>query len=100
MFGLATAAEMMGRGNSRTVSIVTTTLLGLLPLGGMLVGVLLLGGLGERWLEAMLAFAAAVLLYLVTEELLVEAHEVPETPLATAMFFAGFLGLLLLEMAS
>lgn len=38
------------------------------------------------------------LLYLVTEELLVEAHEGgKETPFATAMFFAGFLLLLLLE---
>ena len=38
------------------------------------------------------------LLYLVTEELLVEAHEGgKETPFAAAMFFAGFLLLLLLE---
>ena len=37
------------------------------------------------------------LLYLVTEELLVEAHESPDTPLISSMFFIGFLGLLLLE---
>jgi ZIP family zinc transporter len=37
------------------------------------------------------------LLYLVTEELLVEAHEVPDRPWVTATFFAGFLVLLLLE---
>ena len=36
--------------------------------------------------------------YLATEELLVEAHEVPETPLATATFFAGFLLLMMVEM--
>ncbi len=30
------------------------------------------------------------LLCLVTEELLVEAHERPDTPLATAVFFVGF----------
>ena len=47
----------------------------------------------------MLAFGVAALLYLVTEELLVEAHETEDTPLATATFFAGFLALLLLEMA-
>jgi ZIP family zinc transporter len=38
----------------------------------------------------------AALLYLVTEELLVEAHEVAETPWAAAMFFAGFLLFLVL----
>ena len=37
------------------------------------------------------------LLYLVTEELLVEAHERPDTPFISAMFFVGFLGLLLIE---
>jgi zinc transporter ZupT len=40
----------------------------------------------------------AALLYLVTEELLVEAHEEPETPLLTAMFFVGFVALLVSEM--
>ena len=96
--GMATAAELVEKGSSRMVSIITTSILGVLPIGGVLVGVLLLGSLGDGWMEAMLAFAAAALLYLVTEELLVEAHEVRETPLATSMFFAGFLGLLLLEM--
>lgn len=52
---------------------------------------LLLGGWSGVWLEAMLAFAAAARLYLVTEELLIEAHEIPETPLATAIFFAASL---------
>ena len=37
------------------------------------------------------------LLYLVTQELLVERHEKPDTPLISAMFFVGFLGLLLIE---
>ena len=37
------------------------------------------------------------LLYLVTEELLVEAHEKPDTPLISSMFFIGFPGLLLIE---
>ena len=41
-------------------------------------------------------FWAAALLYLVVEELLVEAHEEAETPLLGALFFVGFLGLYLL----
>lgn len=44
-----------------------------------------------------LSFGLMALLYLVTEELLVEAHEKPDTPLISAMFFVGFLGLLLVE---
>jgi zinc transporter, ZIP family len=31
------------------------------------------------------------------EELLVEAHEIPDTPLSTAIFFAGFLLLIAIE---
>lgn len=45
------------------------------------------------------AFALISLLYLVTEELLVEAHEKPDSPWITSMFFIGFLGLLALETA-
>jgi ZIP family zinc transporter len=48
--------------------------------------------------DATLAFGLAALLYLVTEELLVEAHEVPETSAQTAMFFVGFILLLTIEM--
>ncbi len=44
-----------------------------------------------------LSFGLMALLYLVTEELLVEAHEKRDTPLISAMFFIGFLGLLLIE---
>ena len=43
-------------------------------------------------------FGLVALLYLVTEELLVEAHEVPEIPMTTAAFFVGFLALLVIEM--
>lgn len=68
----------------------------LLPLGGMLGAPIAM--LGAFWLTAFLAFGLIALLYLVTEELLVEAHEGgKDTPLATAMFFVGFLLLLLLE---
>ena len=35
-----------------------------------------------------------------TEELLTEAHETPDTPALTSMFSAGFLALLLLDLAS
>ena len=43
------------------------------------------------------AFCLIALLFLVTEELLVEAHEVPDRPWVTALFFVGFLLLLIFE---
>ncbi len=52
-------------------------------------------------MEAILALTCAALLYLVTEELLVEAHkalDAPETPLTTAAFFVGFVVLFLTGM--
>jgi ZIP family zinc transporter len=45
-----------------------------------------------------LAFGSAALLYLVTEELLVKAGKVPETPVSTSLFFVGFLSIFLLDM--
>ncbi len=64
--------------------------------GGAITGAALLGGASNTVLAAVLAFGAAALLYLVVEELLVEAHEEAETPLLGAMFFLGFLGLYIL----
>lgn len=67
----------------------------LLPLGA------LLGApahtLPPHLLSGLFAFGLIALLYLVTEELLVEAHEVEDSPLSTALFFVGFLLLVVLE---
>jgi zinc transporter, ZIP family len=95
---LSTAASLAKSGFDRgRVFATVTAVAGILVLGAM-VGGGLLAGLTGFGLEVVLSFGIAALLYLVTEELLVEAHEVPETPLLTAMFFAGFLALFLLEM--
>lgn len=67
--------------------------------GGLSVIVFLFAVLGSVLLEGatptvmggVLAFSAAALLYLVTEELLMEAHEVPEHPISTLVLFSGFL---------
>jgi ZIP family zinc transporter len=66
-----------------------------LPIG-VLIG-LPAAQLSGPWLAGLFAFGIMALLYLVTEELLVEAHEVPDRPWITAMFFAGFLILILIE---
>lgn len=54
-------------------------------------GSYLLAGAPTALIAAALAFSAAALLYLVTDELLVEAHEVEEKPISTLVLFAGFL---------
>lgn len=98
--GLSTAASMTKAGRSRAALIGTISALSLLlPIGAVL-GASLLSGLKGAGLELALSFGAAALLYLVTEELLVEAHEVPETAFSTAMFFVGFLALLIIDMLS
>lgn len=68
----------------------------LIPLGTG-IGILLLNHLPPSLFVEALSFGAAVLLYLVTEELLVEAHETKDTPLITASFFLGFLILILFK---
>lgn len=98
--GLAAAVAFLRSGVSRAKTVAGVTGLAVLAGAGAVGGTVLLGGLAGPALEVVLAFGLAALLYLVTEELLVEAHEVPETPLTTAIFFIGFLFLVLLEMAA
>lgn len=96
--GLATVTALHQAGASIRRSILTNTGLALLILLGATVGVILLAGFTGPVLDAVLAFGIAALLYLVTEELLVEAHEVPETALVTTIFFVGFLLLLVIDL--
>lgn len=96
--GLATSATISQAGVSRQLNIVSMVGLGLLLLFGAFLGTTLLSGLAAAPKDAVLAFGVAALLFLVTEELLVEAHEVPETPLITATFFFGFLLILIIGM--
>ncbi len=51
----------------------------------------LLSGASHAVIGGALAFSAAALLYLVTEELLMEAHETQEKPISTLVLFGGFL---------
>jgi len=56
-----------------------------------LIGNTLLSGASHTVIGGALAFSAAALLYLVTEELLMEAHTVEEKPVSTLVLFSGFL---------
>lgn len=94
--GLTVTAELGAtiRSKARIVAITVGIAL-LLPIGAALATPIAL--FTPVVIAGFLSFGLMALLYLVTEEMLVEAHEKPDTPLISAMFFIGFLGLLLIE---
>ena len=94
-----TVTEALGETIRSRVKIVAISgaIALLLTLGALLATPIQL--LSPPAVAGFLTFGLMALLYLVTEELLVEAHEKPDSPLISAMFFVGFLGLLLLEEA-
>jgi ZIP family zinc transporter len=85
--GLALASESVG--GWRIVAI--SGALGSTVLVFSLIGNFLLAGASKAIIGGVLAFSAAALLYLVTEELLIEAHVVEEKPISTLVLFGGFL---------
>lgn len=89
--GLSVALRLAGAGVPRVRAALITGGVSAVTAVGAVLGALALAGAGSAVLTLVLAFAAAALLWLVVEELLVEAHEVPERPWMAVMFFAGFL---------
>jgi ZIP family zinc transporter len=85
--GLALAS---GATSGRRI-IALSGALGVTALVFSVLGSALLTGASHAVIGGTLAFSAAALLYLVTEELLIEAHEVEEKPIATLVLFGGFL---------
>lgn len=98
--GVSVASSLSEAGYTRQRTILNVSGLALLVIVGALIGGTLLSGLTGMPLAMMLSFGAAALLFLVTEELLIEAHEVEQTPLITAAFFAGFLALYVIGILS
>lgn len=95
--GLSTTATLNARKVLFKVSSIVILVLALLIPFGSLSGAILLSKLPSFYTNGLLAFAVAALLYLVTEELLMEAHEREESPAITSCFFLGFLVILVLE---
>jgi ZIP family zinc transporter len=94
--GLTVANELGETVRSRIKIVgITGALVLLLPIGTLIAAPI--ATLPAPILTGFFAFGLVALLYLVTEELLVEAHETPDRPWVTAMFFAGFLILMVLE---
>lgn len=98
--GLSVAASLGESGASPGRVIGTTSGLALLVMVGAAASVILLGGASEGVVTAVLAFGSVALLYLVTEELLVEAAEGEETAWDAAILFLGFLLVLVIEMVA
>jgi len=95
---LSVTAELTERGAGRLRAALVPSLLSLLVVVGALIAVLVLADAPAAVLAGVLGGGIAALLYLVTEELLTDAHEAAAgTPLLTALFFAGFLALYVLE---
>ncbi len=65
-----------------------------------LLGYYLLQGASNAIISSILAFGVAALIYLVTDELLIEAHVVEEKPSSTLWLFAGFLIFWSIQLAS
>ena len=67
---------------------------------GAFIASLILREASDATIAVGLAFGSAALIYLIAEELLVEAIQAEESLLSTAMLFAGFLVLLALKLLS
>lgn len=96
--GLALAGELRAARVSPRRILFVVTALGSLVFVTAVAGATVLSRLQGGAMELVLSFGAAALLYLVTAELLREAHEERESTSATAMFFVGFLVFLVIGM--
>lgn len=88
---LSVGASFRENKASRLITFTVTAGISLLLPVGAVGGMVLLKGASTTVLAVVLSFGAAALLYLVTEELLVETRLPEETLMSTAMFFLGFL---------
>lgn len=96
--GVSCGTSLRSAGRSAPRIAGTAAVLGITMMAGATAGAAVLASVSAIYVDALLAFGVAALLYLVTEELLVEAHEEPETPVQTSMFFLGFILLFLIDM--
>lgn len=96
--GMATATELGENsvGNKKSVGLIIG--LAVLFFISAVLGATLLQHASHRVLDLVLSFGLSALLFLVTEELLIEAHEEEETTWHTSAFFIGFLLFVILGM--
>lgn len=99
-FTLAIAAItlLQTKAISKRQGIVATVILLGIFLISSVSGSLLLNFLSKSVMEGFLSFGLSALLFLVTEQLLIEAHDNKESPWQTSAFFIGFLIFMILGM--
>ena len=97
--GLSVAQMLTKHGYTKGKAAGMTVALAFVPITVGLLTVTFLGGLSGTALVILLSFGSAALLYLVTEDLLLEAHESnPNDSIwVTALFFVGFMTVILVE---
>ncbi len=98
LFSLGLAMALNFGASRPWVRVLAPTAIASLIIVGALAGETLLVNASVHTLAGLLSFGCAALLFLVTEELLIEAHESADTAVTTSMFFLGFLIFLLLGM--
>lgn len=96
--GMATATELEKNMANKKKVITVISLLAMVFFASAVIGATLLHKLSDRAMEIVLSFGLFALLFLVTEELLMEAHREKETIWHTSAFFIGFLLFLILGM--
>lgn len=96
--GMATATELINRHVQKGKTIGLVILLAFVFFISAILGATLLNSLSDDAIDVVLSFGLAALLFLVTEELLKEAHEENETIWHTSAFFGGFLLFMILGM--
>jgi zinc transporter, ZIP family len=98
LFSLGLTMAVQFAASKFAVRVLAPTAIASLMIVGAVLGLTLLADASVHTLAGLLAFGCAALLYLVTEELLIESHESADTAVTTTMFFVGFLVFLLLGM--
>lgn len=96
--GMAVSTELSEAKFTPKKSLSVALVLSLIFFVSAAGGAFLLHNLSESAMEIVLSFGLSALLFLVTEELLIEAHEEKETVWHTSAFFGGFLVFLILGM--
>ncbi len=96
--GFTFSVSFAGKDLQKVPVFFILSCMSILLFGGGVLGYWILGTLSPTWQVAAMAFGAVALLYLVTEELLVEAHKERETAVAPFLLLVGFGGMIIAAM--
>jgi len=99
LLGISTVTTLRKTTISTGLLVFLTLTLPLAILAAGMIGATILSGLSGSWYIALISFGCAGLLYLVTEELMIEAHEDEETDrwYVSGLFFLGFIFVVVLS---